>query len=286
MADIEIIDTMKAAPRAKTQIFTLKPPAASQKTLLQLARPFEPSQKGRFTQDPSKLTYTDGPHLFTLYRASGAFRYQDQTRWQRDDGTANTQIQDAEAVKLAQSVVGQYALAPLNELQLLKVTRLNVGSFGAEGGKPDQRVIDIGVAFQRTIAGVPVDGPGGKVIVYLDHEGKPTGFDRTWRETAAVYKPVESLLSPQNAQAQLERYWRAQPGLIQVTGTRFGYFERGPQETQRYMQPAYVFLLTLMSPEQRMTMNTAFVVAAATNAVGTIMPPAKKVVSQPVREGN
>jgi hypothetical protein len=285
MAEIEILETMKAAPRAKTQIYTLKPPAAGQKTLLQLARPFEPSQKGLFTQDPTKLTYTDGPHLFTLYRASGAFRYQDQTRWQRDDGTSNVKLQDAEAVKLAQRVVAQYELAPLKELQVLRVTRLNVGSFGAEGGKPEERVIDIGVAFQRTIAGVPVDGPGGKVIVYLDHEGKPTGFDRTWRETAAVYKPVESLLSPENAQAQLERYWRAQPGRIQVTGVRFGYFERGRQETQRIMQPAYVFLLRLISPEERITMNTAFVVAAATNAVGTIMPPPKKMVAQPLRKG-
>jgi hypothetical protein len=285
MAEIQILETLKAAPRSKTQIYTLKPPAVGQKALLQLAQPFEPSQKGRFTQDPTKLTYTDGPHLFTLYRASGAFRYQDQTRWQRDDGAANLEIQDAEAVKLAQRVVGEYELAPLNELQLLKVTRLNVGSSGPAGGKPEQRVIDVGVAFQRTIGGVPVDGPGGKVIIYLDHEGKPTGFDRTWRQTAAVYKPVESLISPQAAQSQLQRYWRAQPGTIQVTGARFGYFERGRQETQRYIQPAYVFLLRLMSPEQRMTMNTAFVVAAATNAVGTIMPPPKKPVAQPLREG-
>ena len=283
MAEIEILETLKATPRAKTQIYALKAPGASQKTLLEMAKPLEPGAKGRFTLDPVKLTYTDGPHLFTLYRASGAFRYQDQTRWQRDDGTANIQMQDAEAVKLAQGVIGQYAIAPLNELQLLKVTRLNVGSSGPAGGKLDQRVVDIGVAFQRMVGRVPVDGPGGKVIVYLDHEGKPTGFDRTWRETAAVFKPVESLISPQDAQAQLERYWRAQAGRIQVTGTRFGYFEQGPQATQRYMQPAYVFLLTLMAPDERMTMNTVFVVAAATNAIGTIMPPPKQVVAQPLR---
>src|SRR5436309_7536888 len=135
MAEIEILETLKAAPRAKTEIYSLKPPAVGQKALLQLAEPFRPSQKGRFTQDPTRLTYTDGPHLFTLYRASGAFRYQDQTRWQRDDGAANIQIEDAEAVKLAQRVVGEYEIAPLNELQLLKVTRLNVGSARPEGGK-------------------------------------------------------------------------------------------------------------------------------------------------------
>jgi hypothetical protein len=65
---------------------------------------------------------------------------------------------------------------------------------------------------------------------------------------------------------------------------RFGYFERGFEENQRVLQPAYIMLLLLRSTNERFSVKTAHVFPAAANAVGTIMPPAKKAVAQPARK--
>jgi hypothetical protein len=189
-------------------------------------------------------------------------------------------------VKVAERYVRDYGIAPPRELEMLKVTRLNVASVSSDVGEANQRVVDVGVAFQRRIGGVPVDGPGGKVVVYLNHNAELTGFDRIWRDVAHVHRPVEALISPADAAAQMERYWRGEEGLIQIREVRFGYFELGPQQAQRYIQPAYVMLLRFVSPDDRIRMNSAFVMAAATNPVGRLMPRLKKPVLQDPRSAD
>lgn len=285
MPEVRFLQRLEGAPKARTQIFSLDPPRASVAALRKFATRFDVDPKrGVLQQDPARFTYTDGPHLFTLYRASGALRYQDQSRWQRDDGEANLKIGDEEATKLALNFVRKFKLVPTNESELLTVSRLRVGSLGSEGKPERDRVIDVGVAFQRKIGGVPVDGPGGKLIIYLDHKGEMTGFDRIWRSVKGRYRPVKALKDPRAAEEDMRRYWRGhESGRIDVREVRFGYFELGPQEAQRFLQPAYILLLTLVSPQERVMMNSAHVVPAAVNAVGSLMPSPKKPVRQAPR---
>ena len=243
------------------------------------------SRSGPCKHRSVKLTYTAGQHVLTLFRASGAIRYQDQTRWQLDDGKSNLKISDEEAAKLALSHVAKHDLAPVKECKLLKVSRLTVGDGNVDAKRGNERIVDVGVAFQRTIGGVPVDGPGGKVIVYLNQKRELTGFDRIWRPTKGVQAAVPELRSPKLAEADLMRYWRRSGSpSIDVYDIRFGYFERGFEENQRVLQPAYIMLLLLRSTNERFSVKTAHVFPAAANAVGTIMPPAKKAVAQPARK--
>ena len=285
MPDVRFLQRLDAAPKVKTQIHALAPPGATAKALRDFAASFGvDSTEATQAQDPATLTYTAGQHVVTLFKASGALRYQDQTRWQIDDGKSNVKMSDATAAKLALELVGKHKLAPVNECKLLKVTRLTVGEANTETNRGGERVIDVGVAFQRTIGGVPVDGPGGKVIVYLDHKGELTGFDRIWRPIRAVQAQVKELKDPQVAEEDLLRYWKAHgPGRIDVREVRFGYFELGYRDAQRVLQPAYVMLITLVSPDERIRMNSAHVVPAAVNGVGRFMPPPKKVVKQRLR---
>lgn len=285
MPEVTFTKRLDAEPKAETQIYALGATGATPKALLQFAKGFGiESKRAVQAQDPVKLTYTAGQHVLTMFRASGALRYQDQTRWQIDDGKSNLEIADAEAAKLALSHIAKHELAAPKECTLLKVSRLTVGDGNVDAKKGNERIVDVGVAFQRTIGGVPVDGPGGKLIVYLNHERELTGFDRIWRPAKGVQAPVRELRSPKLAEADMVRYWRRfNPARIDVYDMRFGYFERGFQESQRVLQPAYIMLLSLMSTNERFSMKTAHVFPAATNAVGTIMPPAKKAVPQPPR---
>ena len=286
MPEVRFLKRLDAAPKVRTQIHALAPPGATPKTLLEFAKSFGvESERAVRAQDPVKFTYTAGQHLITLYRASGALRYQDQTRWQMDDGKTNLEITDAEATKLALGHITRHKLASTDECKLLKVTRLTVGDAKAEARRGSERVIDVGVAFQRTLGGVPVDGPGGKLIVYLDHKGELTGFDRIWRRVKGVQARVPELRHPELAERDLQRYWRTHDsGRIDVNDMRFGYFELGYEQSQRVLQPAYVMVLTLVSPDERIVMKTAHVYPAAANAVGRIMPPVKKAIPQPRRQ--
>lgn len=286
MPEVNFIKRLDAPPKVETQIYALAPSGATAKTLPVFARSFGlESRRAVLAQDPVKFTYTAGQHVLTLFKASGALRYQDQTRWQIDDGKSNLEITDAEATKLALSHIRKHELASTKECTLLKVSRLTVGDGNVDAKAGTERIVDVGVAFQRTIDGVPVDGPGGKLIVYLNQERELTGFDRIWRQTKAVQAPVPELRSPKLAEADLLRYWRRHNSArIDVYDMRFGYFERGYEESQRVLQPAYIMLLSLVSTDERISMKTAHVFPAATNAVGTIMPPARKAVPQPPRQ--
>jgi hypothetical protein len=282
MADVKFLERLDAAPKVKTQIHALAAPGASAKVLRDFATRFGVASKDASqAQDAVGFTYTAGQHVLTLFKASGALRYQDVTRWQVDDGESNLKMSDATATKRALAAISEHRLARANECELLKVSRLTVGAANTETKRGHERVIDVGVAFRRTVGGVPVDGPGGKLIVYLDHKGELTGFDRIWRPIRGVRAQVKELKDPQVAEEDLLRYWKAhEAGRIEVQGMRFGYFELGYKDAQRVLQPAYVMPLTLYSQDERISMKSVHVVPAATNAVGKFMPPPKKIVKQ------
>lgn len=290
MPEVNFIERLKAAPKVKTQILALESPGASARAVREFAQSLK-LEAGAVTQaqDATSFTLTAGQHVVTMFKASGALRYQDRSRWQVDDGTANLKISDAEAEKRALSLISAHKLAPTREFKLLKVTRLTVGEASADAQRGSERVIDVGVAFQRTIGGVPVDGPGGKLIVYMDHNGELTGFDKIWRPVAKVRAPVKALQPPKAAEEDLLRYWAKETGRIDVVDMRFGYLEFGYQARQAVLQPAYVMLLRVVSPNQRpdgseIAIGSVHVFAAATNAVGRLMPPPKKIAKQAIRK--
>jgi hypothetical protein len=282
MADVTFLQRLDAAPRVKTQIHTLAAPGASAKYLREFAEKLGVgSKQATQARDAATFTYTAGQHVLTLYRASGAIRYQDVNRWQADDGESSLKMSDAAAMKRALELVGRHGLARASECRPLKVTRLMVGEADAKTKQATERAIDVGVAFHRTVDGVPVDGPGGKLIVYLDRKGELTGFDRIWRPISGVRAKIEELRDPKAAEEDLLRYWKGHDaGRIEVHGIRFGYFELGYRDAQRVLQPAYVMPLTLVSGDDRIRMKSVHVYPAAANAVGRFMPPPKRLVKQ------
>ena len=288
MPEIKFVKRLIAAPTVKTNIHSLTVPTITAKAVAELAKGLGyQSAKAVQSEDPVKFTYKAGQHVVSLFKNSGAVRYADATRFQVDDGKAHIDVPDAEAQKLALAAAKQHNLFPGDTYKLLKVSRLTVGESGPETKKATSRVVDLGVCFQRTVSGVPVDGPGGKLVVYLDHKGEMTGFDRIWRPIKAVQSPVKALHPPTIIEPSLARYWSLHgASLLQVDEVRFGYFELGYNDKQTVLQPAYVSLITLVGgdPNQPIKMRTVHVTPAATNAVGEIMPPPKKVVPQPRRQ--
>jgi hypothetical protein len=286
MAEINVIEKLIPTPRGRAPIYRLKTPAVNERVIRILARQLgmqAAAKSGALTSDADKLTYSEGLHELTMYRASGGIRFIDRARWQVDDRKADLQIDDSAASRLAQNFVNKFKLASKAETKFLKAARLHVGEATRDGGEASDRIIDVAVALQRLVGKIPVDGPGGKVVVYLDHEHQVTGFERIWRDVAGVHREGESYRTPRSAVDDMVAHFASKQGVIEVREIRFGYFEEGWSARQQYLQPAYVIVGMLASPDGRVRKRTIYVAPALSNGIGRITPPLEAKPKQSAR---
>jgi len=278
--------------QGNVNLYRFARPAVSSRAVLREARRFGLSGQlkcGRSCQDARQLAYQEGTLEVVVHRASGGIRYHDLARWQVDDGSADVTIDDDRAIDIATRVVGDLDLAPADEYEVLRVTRLNVGLAERATGFSETRIIDVGVAFRRLVDGIPVEGPGGKLLVYLDQHGEVTGVDRLWREVKDVFVPSVELRSPESAQEDVRARWGdGGIGIVEVDAVRLAYFEAGWNDAQRFLQPAYVMPLTLRDTEEpragHAVMRSEHVVAAAVDPPERLFPRRPHTRAQALRQ--
>jgi hypothetical protein len=283
MADIKISTKLTGPKGQPAPIYRLAKPSVNEKVIRALAKQLgmqADAKYGAFKTDAEKLTFSEGHLELTMHRASGAVRFINRAKWQVDDRQSDFKIEDAAASRLAQAIARKYELAPAAETKFFKAARLHVGEATSAGKEASDRIIDVAVALQRVVQKIPVDGPGGKIIVYLNAERQMTGFQRIWRNLDGVYKRGSSYRSPESAVEDMAAHFANKRATIEVQEIRFGYFEEGPRSSQRYLQPAYVIIGMLSSPDGRVRKRTIYVAPALTNNAGRITPPLEKKTSQ------
>jgi hypothetical protein len=277
MTTINVLAKMPELPETPPPILTLPRPQVGEKALLALASRMNlkgTQDVGSIHRDVSTFGYSEGTFDLVLYRASGAFRFKDRHRWQTDH-RSNVELSDPDAIKRARALLKRYKLLP-EQSKVLRVSRLNVAAAGPGRRIEDHRVIDVAVSFQPVVRGVPLDGPGGKIIVYLDHEGL-TCIDHLSRRVGSIYRRVSSLHPPEHAVDLASRDWnRRSVHSVEVNEVRFCYFELGWSDEQKYLQPAYIVLATLSGRDERIRTGDIFVTPAATNSVRPLVLPIPK----------
>ena len=286
MAEIKVDIKLIPTPRTPARIYRLKSPTVNEKAVRGLAGLLgmrADAKSGTLKSDADKLSYSQGPLELIMYRASGGIRFLNRMRWQMDDGKSDLKIEDAAASRLARTVIRKYKLAPSGETKFLKAARLHVAEATRGGKEASDRIIDVAVLQQRLVDKIPVDGPGGQVVVYLDYERQVTGIERIWREIAGVHKRGASYRTPQDALDDMAEHFKTKQGIIEVQEIRFGYFEEGWHERQRYLQPAYVIIGMLTSLEGSGRRRTVYVAPALSNNVGPITPALEAKRPQPAR---
>jgi hypothetical protein len=288
MPEVRAIWEFERAPEQELPIYRLARPASDRETIQRVAKRFGlkgEMQRGTFCEGPSSHAYTEADWTVNMFRESGGWKYRNHHRWQVDDGTTDFSIEDDEAISEARRVVERYEVAPVEDFRPLRVTRLRVATSEREGRTSDERVIDVGVAFRRLVRGVPVEGPGGQVVVYLDGKRELTGVDRIWREIEGEQQSAGRLRTAEEALEEVRRRYQGPgAGRVEVTSLRFGYFEMGWHHEQEFLQPAYVAFLRLVSRDERIRMNSVFVMPAGENHVGEIEPSPPRLAAQPRRE--
>ncbi|HZY70543.1 MAG TPA: hypothetical protein VFF67_06170 [Thermoplasmata archaeon] len=221
---------------------------------------------------PDRLAYTEGLLEVHLYRASGGVRFYDRGRWQRDDGKSRFSLSDDDAASVARRHLSRLQIGKSTEQRLFKIARLHVAHADREGAHREERTIDAGVCFQRVLGGIPVEGPGSKVVAYIGPDAELTGVERLWREIRGVARRAPELKQPEEAIEEVRRRWtKGGRGTVEIYEIRFGYFELGWAEIQRHLEPAYVMFLRLVSPDSRFARRSVHVSPAARRSAGSIV---------------
>jgi hypothetical protein len=262
---------------ARMGIYALARNDFSQEAVYRLAQRFGLAggiEAGRFIQDARRAVYLEGNYELVVHAASGGLRFHDVTRWQADDGTANVSYDDETAAVEARKVVERYGLAAEDEYRLLRVTRLTAGLADQETGYTEERVIDVGVSFQRLVNGLPVLGPGGKMMVYLDHTGAFTGVDYLWRTISGQIADGPEL----RPREEVEREFAHERPSVTPESIDFGYFEAGWDTGQEFLQPVYRLPFAITGPHGRTVMRSDYLATAA------VEPPEPLFASGPVFE--
>jgi hypothetical protein len=287
MAEINFGDHRIEPPRPTATVFRLRRPQVTEETVRTFARqlglPGERSTAEVTVRD-EKLAYAERMQTLTVYRASGGFRFVDQTRWHRDDGETDLAVDDDVAQRLALDRLRRAGLEPADdERRFMPTTALRVGAATREGLPTRERTIDLGVPIQRVVEGVQVEGPGGKTIVYLNQAHELSGIEQTWRPIAAVHRREAPLRPALRALEEMELHLRDRQGRIAISEIRYGYFEQGPSEPQEFLEPAWVVFGVLQSPAGASARRTIFVASALEEPMARLTPPLASRTVQPPR---
>jgi hypothetical protein len=219
------------------------------------------------------LELQEEPYTLTVYRPSRGIQWVDAGRWQMDDGVSTMDVPDEQAIAAALREVESLQLPGDDEFRPFRVTRLNVATAEKGGDRYETRVIDVGVVLTRVLDSLDVEGQGGSIVMYLDTELRPTGFERVARRIAEVHEPVREWRSMDDVLSEVEAYWRrSRDDGLTVDDARLGYVELGRLQAQEYIQPAFALSLRLSDAENGEARTVEHYVAAATNRIGTLMP--------------
>ena len=204
-------------------------------------------------------THYEGPYEISLHSLSWGLIYRHREKYhQQGDRLFEMSNEDAEAI--ARRFLERSGFIPLGETRLMRVNHLRTAGGGVDGSAGDETLLDAGVFYGRLIERVPVDGPGGHVLVNIDPEGEVVGARAVWRPVAQVAGVVE-VRPPDHAYAAMEDIARQMQGDITVTKATFGYFEQGVMDHQEYLQPAYA--LVYMVRNEEVTHKSAAVIPAS-----------------------
>jgi hypothetical protein len=277
MAEILVGDHLIEPPHRAADVFRLQRPQVTGESVRALARRLGlPGERAaaELSETLGRLRYAERMQTVTVHTASGGFRFVDETRWHRDDGETDLAVDDAVARRLALDVLRRIDLEPADgESRFLETTALRVGAATREGLQARERTIDLGVAIQRVVDGVPVEGPGGKTVVYLDQKHDLSGLDRIWRPIEAAHRRAAPLRAAARAIEEMEAHLRDRQGRIQITEIRYGYFEQGLADPQEYLEPAWIVFGLLDSPSGASARRTIFVASALEQPMAQLTPP-------------
>ena len=199
-----------------------------------------------------------------------------------------------QSVFLAEEFLRRHGIAPRDRSQLKMVHLGGLRSTGVIDGRRAGAVIDelVTVNFGRVVDGVPVIGPGSKIVVNVGDKGEIMGAIRRWRElnyaTKTTVRPEErwSLQEAEEMARQqiIAEYGEGTSYRILASGKRY-YDNNG-----KVLQPVYAFEVEIVLKDQKVSpFNYLCVIPMLRQSpeplnLTAVEPTAKRLLSSPRRD--
>lgn len=226
---------------ASVYVYRLAAPRITPRAVARVSERFGLTGKAPdFRLSEDWTTYFEGRYRIGVHRVSGALSYQHRDKYGLETNEAFT-LSDRDSIRLALSFLKRTAVIPLKEAVFHKVTHLRSGTGDVRGGPREEKLLDAGVIYRRTVDGIPVEGPGGFAMVNIDPEKEVIGLRAVWRPVQKRLAKVK-LISPDEAMSAIRELTARLYGDTTITKATFGYFEQGELDRQVYLQPAYCFV--------------------------------------------
>jgi len=227
-------------------VYRLAPPHVTPRSVARVSQRFGLTGTARdFGLSEDWTTYLEGRYQVSMHRVSGALRYRHRDRYGRETSEAFT-LEPRDSTRVALSFLKRNELIPLKDAIFHRVTHLRSGTGDVRGGVREEKLLDAGVIYRRTVEGIPVEGPGGFVMVNVGPGKEVTGLSSIWRPAQKRVAKVK-IMSPDQAIARLREVTGRLFGDTTVTRAAFGYFELGELDRQVYLQPAYCFVYVVQN---------------------------------------
>jgi hypothetical protein len=216
---------------------------------------------------PESLRYNEGRYALEVRRASGALtmRHVDKDAMDHDKAFDLT---DRRCDAIARRFLQRAKLFPMKSAKLLRVTHLRAAEASRAERKVTERVIDAGVIYGRVVDGLPVIGPGGTAMVNIGPDADVVGLRSVWRPLGRRVGRVR-IKPPREAIEAFEKMASRFKGETTVVKAQFGYFELGPLDGQRALEPAYALVYVVRYGE--VAHKSAFVMHAGDKTFGQLM---------------
>lgn len=123
--------------------------------------------------------------------------------------------------------------------------------------EPSKVVVGRTVTVRRTLNGLPVIGPGSKIKVYIEGDGRMAGWLSVWRPFGGAPGYLVTLKSPPRPETKrrlsvdaavkrlmqnpLEHMLIADVEKVIIKDVELAYYAKSASEKQEYLQPVYAF---------------------------------------------
>jgi len=225
----------------KIMIYKTLPPIVDKEGTLTVAKKFNVTGnlRGETTVQSEDLRY-----YITVTKKSGAVRYQDQNRPNKQTDAPEMLPTDEATEKIATQFLKDRDLYP-ESAAFSKTYRENAI---AVSEKPDRVVFgQIGVWFNRTLNGMNVKGT--QLVVYVGGNGDVIGYYANWRD----YEPYKEypLITPLDAFDKLKTKgvpvgMNKPDSLVSIDNVRLAYMTKAGAYSEEYLEPVWVFTGNVM----------------------------------------
>lgn len=230
----------------KIMVYKVKRPEVTAEKVTTLAETL--GLIGDVSEDANRCIVKEDSIELEVLKASGRLFYGDSSKIYGDiNNPPNLPLKET-AIKSAKEFLSANGLMPADaEFSKVVTDTAETARKDPDTGDVSTEKIDLvtQVIFDRKINDFPVVGAGSKLKAYVGNNGDVVGVYKCWRE----YEPYKqfTIITPSQALERLREkgIHRVTGEEVKVRGVYLAYYAEPSPDDQEYLQPVYVFEVSI-----------------------------------------